>query len=448
MPLQALLSGPGPYQHASAGESAPRPVTMRRGLSTFATLGGLDTRLVGALAKQGITEATVIQEKGALRLLGAVTEPNAVVSFKGRVIPKAMVLAAPTGSGKTLAYTIPALQRALDSNVPTLCLVPTIELMEQVYSMTQPLASAVGLDVERLYPNMLYRPRALPSLLLSTPALLRLPQNRSWIERRITAFQYLVLDEADMLLTGAGMNKDAALWMQILRTAGADAPIGVFAGATMPNQSPKTAGGLLTRSFKSNVEWIRTDDFQHTNPNVSQAFLPLASADVKALHRAVREHVSATQEAGTVLVFTDTTDHADAMLGYLEGQLPDHLVVGFSRSVPREQRLALLRALRKPSPRHRVVVCTDAAARGIDFCDVVHVIQAPLASNATVHIHRVGRTGRHSSTGRVTNLWLPVQTHLARALASAHDSNTSLTSSLSRNRSFRHRHRHRHRDPQ
>jgi superfamily II DNA/RNA helicase len=41
-----------------------------------------------------------------------------------------------------------------------------------------------------------------------------------------------------------------------------------------------------------------------------------------------------------------------------------------------------------------VLVCTDAAARGLDFKDVGHVIQADFADNAVDFLHRIGRTAR------------------------------------------------------
>ena len=41
-----------------------------------------------------------------------------------------------------------------------------------------------------------------------------------------------------------------------------------------------------------------------------------------------------------------------------------------------------------------VLVCTDAAARGLDFPSITHVIQADFADNAVDFLHRIGRTGR------------------------------------------------------
>jgi superfamily II DNA/RNA helicase len=52
-----------------------------------------------------------------------------------------------------------------------------------------------------------------------------------------------------------------------------------------------------------------------------------------------------------------------------------------------------------------VLVCTDAAARGLDLSTVTHVVQADFASSAVDFIHRAGRTARAGKTGTVTSLY-------------------------------------------
>ncbi len=55
-----------------------------------------------------------------------------------------------------------------------------------------------------------------------------------------------------------------------------------------------------------------------------------------------------------------------------------------------------------------VMVCTDAAARGIDIQDVTHVVQADFADNTIAFIHRIGRTARAAKAGKVTSLYRSV----------------------------------------
>ena len=46
-----------------------------------------------------------------------------------------------------------------------------------------------------------------------------------------------------------------------------------------------------------------------------------------------------------------------------------------------------------------VLVCTDLAARGIDFPDLHHVVQYRPAASAEMHLHRCGRTARTGQEG-------------------------------------------------
>lgn len=50
------------------------------------------------------------------------------------------------------------------------------------------------------------------------------------------------------------------------------------------------------------------------------------------------------------------------------------------------------------------MVCTDAAARGIDIPNVTHVIQAEFAASAVEFLHRVSFVRRQ---GVVTDCFLP-----------------------------------------
>jgi superfamily II DNA/RNA helicase len=46
-----------------------------------------------------------------------------------------------------------------------------------------------------------------------------------------------------------------------------------------------------------------------------------------------------------------------------------------------------------------VLVCTDLAARGIDFPNLHHVVQYTPAASAEMHLHRCGRTARTGQEG-------------------------------------------------
>lgn len=64
----------------------------------------------------------------------------------------------------------------------------------------------------------------------------------------------------------------------------------------------------------------------------------------------------------------------------------------YHKKVPMGEQAKALALMR--SEEGWIMVCTDAAARGLDLPSVRHVIQAEFAENAIDFLHRIGRTGR------------------------------------------------------
>lgn len=50
--------------------------------------------------------------------------------------------------------------------------------------------------------------------------------------------------------------------------------------------------------------------------------------------------------------------------------------------------------------RHGVLLCTNIAARGLDFPLVDWVFQIDIPDQTDTYVHRVGRTARYRSEGR------------------------------------------------
>ncbi|CAI5527744.1 unnamed protein product [Closterium sp. Naga37s-1] len=88
----------------------------------------------------------------------------------------------------------------------------------------------------------------------------------------------------------------------------------------------------------------------------------------------------------------------------------------YHKDVPLDERE---RALRRFQEGGGVLVCTDAASRGIDVEHVSHVVQAEFALNAVDFLHRVGRTARAGRPGRVTSLYTAGSAPLAEAVRAA-----------------------------
>jgi ATP-dependent RNA helicase RhlE len=66
--------------------------------------------------------------------------------------------------------------------------------------------------------------------------------------------------------------------------------------------------------------------------------------------------------------------------------------------------------------KHRVLVATDVAARGIDVKDIAHVVNYDLPNASEDFVHRIGRTGRAGKRGVATTFVMPQERGDARKI--------------------------------
>jgi ATP-dependent RNA helicase RhlE len=118
------------------------------------------------------------------------------------------------------------------------------------------------------------------------------------------------------------------------------------------------------------------------------------------------------EETGTFLVFSRTKHGADRIARKLEKLGHDADAIHGDRS--QSQRTAALKGF--ASGKHRVLVATDVAARGIDIQDIAHVVNYDMPNASEDFVHRIGRTGRAGATGVATTFVMPQERSDARKL--------------------------------
>lgn len=118
------------------------------------------------------------------------------------------------------------------------------------------------------------------------------------------------------------------------------------------------------------------------------------------------------EETGTFLVFSRTKHGADRISKKLERLGHDVDVIHGDRS--QSQRTAALKGF--STGKHRVLVATDVAARGIDVQDIAHVVNYDLPNASDDFVHRIGRTGRAGAKGVATTFVMPQEKSDARKL--------------------------------
>jgi ATP-dependent RNA helicase RhlE len=113
---------------------------------------------------------------------------------------------------------------------------------------------------------------------------------------------------------------------------------------------------------------------------------------------------------GPVLVFTRTKIGAERLARRLASAGIRCAALHADRT--QDQRRAAVEGFR--GGRHKVLVATDIAARGLDIDGIHTVINFEVPDSADAYVHRVGRTGRADEVGHAITLYSPDE---RRALA-------------------------------
>jgi ATP-dependent RNA helicase RhlE len=386
---QTATSNPPQLDHATAnstGLSLPNGVRF----TDFNISDSLKNRLTNA----GFITPTPVQAKAIPPAL----EGNDILAT------------ASTGTGKTLSFLVPMIQRLDATSVPStkgkrgpiraLILLPTRELAMQVLEAYWKLVPGFRSDAVLVCGglsenNQLDQLDRGPRLVVATPG--RLEDFLRRREININSVEMLVLDEVDRML-------DMGFLPAIRRIVGA---------------LPKTRQTMCySATLDANIREI-VRDYVKDPVRVEIGITSKPSDRVELRVYTVMQDQKLglldqmlRQEQGTFLVFSRTKHGADRISKKLERLGHDSDVIHGDRS--QSQRTAALRGFQ--NGKHRVLVATDVAARGIDVQDIAHVINYDLPNASDDFVHRIGRTGRAGAKGVATTFVMPQERHDARKL--------------------------------
>lgn len=334
---------------------------------------------------------------------------------QAKAIPPALegadILAtASTGTGKTLSFLVPIIERMDANSIPStrgkrgpiraLILLPTRELAMQVleaYAKLVPNARHDAVLVcgglsERAQLDSLDRG---PRLVVATPG--RLEDFLRRREINISAVEMFVLDEVDRML-------DMGFLPAIRRIAGAVPKT----RQTMCYSATLDANiREVVRDYVRNPVRVEIGTTSKPSDRVTlRVYTVMQDQKLGLLNQMLNE------EQGTFLVFARTKHGADRISRKLEKLGHDSDVIHGDRS--QSQRTAALKGF--ANGKHRVLVATDVAARGIDVQDIAHVVNYDMPNASEDFVHRIGRTGRAGAKGVATTFIMPQEKHDARKL--------------------------------
>jgi ATP-dependent RNA helicase RhlE len=293
---------------------------------------------------------------------------------------------AQTGTGKTLGFLIPIIemmQKVETKQAMALILLPTRELAMQVEqaflavrtSSAQSVALVVGGLAER---SQLDAIRRGARLIVATPGRLEDYLKRKLV--RLDGVKILVLDEVDRML-------DMGFHPAIARIASA---LPAVRQTLCYSATLEASVKDVARKYLSNPVRVEIGSVLKPAENVELRTFEV-EADKK---QELLEHLLGA-EKGSFLVFVRTRHGADRVARRLVRSGHSATQIHGDRS--QAQRNQALRSFSEG--RHRVLVATDVAARGIDVANVAHVINFDMPKMAEDFVHRVGRTGRASAHG-------------------------------------------------
>lgn len=307
---------------------------------------------------------------------------------------------AQTGTGKTLAFAIPLLQQIAKHKKQGLIILPTRELAEQVNETLQKLGRSFGLKTALLIggAGMGLQIRDIqrnPHVIVGTPG--RIIDHVQQGKLRLKGVGILILDEADRMLD-MGF---APQINQILHHVPRDRQTMLFS-ATMPVEIVNIAAKHMKMPVRVEVARAGT-----VAEKVEHELFIVASQQKRQLL-----HVLLNQYKGTVLVFARTKYGAKKLCRSLNTM--GHQTAEIHSNLSLMQRRRSLEGFK--SGKHRVLVATDIAARGIDVTNIELVINYDLPDNLEDYVHRVGRTGRAGKIGKAISFVTPEQRGKIRIL--------------------------------
>jgi superfamily II DNA/RNA helicase len=202
----------------------------------------------------------------------------------------------------------------------------------------------------------------------------------------------------------------------------------VFAAATIHSSGKRTPGETLRLGFPDAV-WVAGPRLHRSAAQLRHAWqevTPDSRGD--AVAAALRDAPAGAR----TLVFANTVAAAAALAAELSGA--GVRAAAYHSGMGQLERFAALAAFRAGDI--DVLVCTDAAARGLDVPAVAHVVQAEFALSAVDYLHRAGRTARAGAPGLLTSLYDADAGPLVAAVRSAVDGGEPVEEAFSRKRSF------------
>jgi superfamily II DNA/RNA helicase len=154
----------------------------------------------------------------------------------------------------------------------------------------------------------------------------------------------------------------------------------------------------LSQKYLTNPERISVGDANIPAPKVHQEIIHTTEAKK---YNDLLEQLE--KRKGSIIVFVKTKQGAERLAQKLYNE--NHSANAIHGDLRQEKRERVINAFRKK--RHRIMVATDVASRGLDIPHIEHVINYDLPQCPEDYIHRIGRTARAGAEGAAVSFISP-----------------------------------------
>lgn len=362
-----------------------------------------------------------------------------------------LLTVAPTGSGKTLAFLIPLInfigqRHRQDSGPRAVCaliVAPTKELVVQTVNEGRKLTMGTGVRItamrkgmnllddetrDRYSPNdaalladdtgevkdvMTSEPVVKSDILVTTPLQLVNALKTGSRLAQLPSVQYVVLDEADVLLDSLFRDQTMDIWNACIHPR---LRVSLWS-ATMGSNIEELTKSTISRrrvalglSDKAPLIRVVVGLKDTAIPNVSHQLVYAATEQGKLMGlRQLLHPTSTTRSAinrlrAPFLVFTQTISRAIA--------LNSELAYDVSAEAGGSARISVLHSDLSDTQRSDIMarfrkgdiwilITTDLLSRGVDFRGINGIVNYDIPNSSAAYVHRVGRTGRAGRAGGV-----------------------------------------------
>jgi len=406
-------------------------------IDNFSQLG-VAPNFIKLLEGRGIKKPTDIQCKIIPLLSSGESAAEAASAAKAAGV----IFTSATGTGKTFAYLLPILGRMLGGgnengtarkegiNPQFLIIGPTLELCTQIKAELDFLTAGTDIssslvigsvNIEYQIDNLKkIKPDIIIGNISRLLALAKMGKLPAKSRLKFSNLKYLVLDEADRLVSGEMLDETKELCGIIHREIKTENSILYAACSATINK--KCREKLLNNcfNFQKNSDSIKFIESDYNEILYEKIEHWAIFSERRRKDQTLRSLLSALNNQKSkvkALVFTSRNDEALFVLSHLQ-----HHKVSAAGLFGKVSKKAIMGEVRKEALDSfrdgsvAVLVSTDLAARGLDIPGITHVIALDVPEDGEVYIHRCGRTARAGKRGTMVTIGDETQMRLLAAL--------------------------------